>query len=103
VERSIPHRYEGVIQRRFPNLSARDVRAREGNDHFVFVIDDDLVFRFPKVPREIDSKRSLFLRRFADMSPLPVPQIEIHRDSHSGLTFETVTYLPGTSFYPSLA
>ena len=103
MELSIPHPYQRIVRRRFPDLSSRDVRAFEGNDHYVFEVDDELAFRFPKVPREIDPKRSRFVQRFADLSPLPVPQIEIHRDGHTGLEYEIVTYLPGVPLYPSVA
>lgn len=75
----------------------------EGNDHYVFVVDDETALRFPKVPHEIDPKRSAFLRRFAGLSPLPVPEIEIHRDSHTGLAYESVTFFPGAPFDPSVA
>lgn len=95
--------YFEIFQQYFPDVRADEVTALlDGNDHFVFVVRDK-TFRFPKVPREINPKRSEFLKQLAPLSPLQLPIIEIHKDQHTGLSYEVNTYIPGVSFYPNVA
>ena len=60
--------YFEIFQKHFSDLKTEDVRALfEGNDHWVFVIKDKVTFRFPKVERKIDSRRSEFLKQLAPL------------------------------------
>lgn len=96
--------YFAILQKHFPGLQAQDVRAFvEGNDHWVFIVKNQVTFRFPKVPRTIDPKRAAFLKHLASFCPLPVPTIEIHRDEETGFFYEKNTYIPGVSFSPIVA
>ena len=95
--------YFEIFKKHFPNLTTNAVTALfDGNDHWVFVVKDKS-FRFPKVPREIDPKRATFLKLLAPFSPFPLPIIEIHKDEDAGISYEINDYIPGTSFYPSIA
>lgn len=95
--------YFELFQQHFPDLKTDEVtELSEGNDHFVFVVRDK-TFRFPKIPKEIDPKRSEFLKQLALLSPFPLPAIEIHKDENTGIYYEINTYIPGVSFYPKVA
>lgn len=95
--------YFEIIQKHFSDLTTYDlINSFDGNDHWVFVVKNKS-FRFPKVPREIDSKKANFLKRLAPLSPLPLPIIEIHKDEDTGIYYEINDYVPGVSFYPSIA
>jgi aminoglycoside 2''-phosphotransferase len=96
--------YFEIIQKHFPDVKAEDVKIlSNGNDHFVYVVKEQIAFRFPKIPREIDSRRSDFLKELMPLSPFPLPTIEIHKDENTGLYYEMNTYIPGVSFYPEIA
>jgi aminoglycoside phosphotransferase (APT) family kinase protein len=95
--------YFKIIQKHFPQITINDItNTFDGNDHWVFVVKDKS-FRFPKVSREIDPKRSTFLKRLASLSPIPLPTIELYKDEDAGISYEINDYIPGTSFYPSIA
>lgn len=95
--------YFEIFQQYFPDLREKEITVLfDGNDHWVFVVRDK-TFRFPKIPREIDPKRSRFLKQLAPLSPLPLPMIEIHKDQDTGVSYEVNTYIPGVSFYPKVA
>lgn len=97
-------KYLKITRKHFPKTNNSDIQTFfNGNDHFVFVVDNKKAVRFPKVPRKINAKRALFLEKFAVTSPLPLPKIEIHTDQEMNINYEINTFLPGVSFYPSVA
>lgn len=92
-----------IITSHYPNISEDNISFTQGNDHYVFVVNNKVVFRFPKVLRYIDPKRANFLKLLASETSLNLPKIEIHKDEKTGITYEVNKFLPGVSFYPSIA
>src|SRR6266700_812027 len=84
-----------IIKKHYPNVSEENISFTQGNNHYVFIVNDEVAFRFPKVPRDIDQKRSNFLKLLASDTDLPLPTIEIHRDAETGIAYELNKFLPG--------
>jgi aminoglycoside 2''-phosphotransferase len=102
MDNPVKRLYLDIIKKHFPNISQDNIRSLPGgNDHDVFVVNEEKVFRFPKVSREINPRRANFLKQFAPLSPLPLPLIEIHHED--GFDYEVNSFLYGISFYPSIA
>ncbi len=96
--------YFEIIQNHFPEISSNEVTAYyQGNDYDVFVVKNEVVFRFPKEKRAIDPKRSKFLKLFSSTSPLTLPLINIMRAQETGIDYEMNDFIPGVSFLPSIA
>jgi len=92
-----------IIKKRFPSIDLTDIKSLAGNDHFVYVVNGEVTFRFPKIPKEINKNRSEFLKQFSKLSPIPIPNIEIIKDEATNTYYEVNKFLPGISFYPSVA
>ncbi|HSW88625.1 MAG TPA: phosphotransferase [Candidatus Saccharimonadales bacterium] len=92
-----------IIKKHYPNVSEENITFAQGNDHYVFIMNNEVAFRFPKVPRDIDPKRANFLELLASETDLHLPTIEIHKDTETGIMYEVNKFLPGVSFYPSIA
>lgn len=103
MDRSADNLYLTIVRKHFPDVTWEDVTATyAGNDHWLLVVRDK-VFRFPKVPRDIDARTSEFLKHLASRSPVPVPAISVHKDSNTGIFYEVNGYISGVSFYPAVA
>lgn len=92
-----------IIKKHFSSISESQIAFTQGNDHDVYIVNNQVAFRFPKIPREINPKRSEFLKQLTHTSPLPLPTIDIHKDEATGITYEVNQFLPGVSFYPDVA
>lgn len=92
--------YLPIIQTHFPKVTKDDVEILAGGyAHTVFKIHDQ-VFRFPKT-KESEQRQyieSAFSKRFSKLSPIPIPVIEPHRDSVSGILYQTYEFIPGVPF-----
>ena len=100
----IENNYLEIIKHHFPNISPEDVKAYfQGNDYDVFVVKNEVTFRFPKEKRTIDPKRSQFLKLFSSTSPLALPLINIMKGQKTGIDYEMNKFIPGVSFSPDLA
>lgn len=98
----VPQTFLKIIRKHYPDVLSEEISSLEGNDHWVFVAKDK-AFRFPKVPHEINPKRANFLKVFASSSPLILPLIEIYKDDETGINYEINNFIPGVSFYPTVA
>ncbi len=78
--------YLTEIVSRFPELKEATPRlVEQGWNHDVVILDDDLIFRFPKTERarkRLKTEAS-FLASFADDSPLPIPNYRYLADDQS--------------------
>lgn len=99
---SIQETFLKIIKKYYPDISPEDIKALTGNDHWVFVVGEK-AFRFPKTPKEINPKRTNFLKAFASTSTLPLPLIEVHKDEKTGMDYEINDFIQGVSFYPTVA
>lgn len=101
---STKEKYLNIIKEKYPRVNENHIQTLfNGNDHYVFVVNNKIAFRFPKEPQEINSKRAIFLEKFASLSPIELPQIETHKDQETGINYEINNFLPGVSFYPEIA
>lgn len=103
MDNPISYLHYKIIKKQYPNVSFEDIKNFQGNDNFVFVVNNDIAFRFPKVPRKINPARAEFLKAFVQSSPLPLPTIDIHVEPGTGLNYEINTFIPGESFFPKVA
>lgn len=89
--------YLPIIKQHFPYIRSETVRSlTDGEAHDVFLV-QDTVFRFPRNEFIIrkDQTEEKFLRQFAKLSPVAVPQVQGHRDTRSGSPYQTYPYIPG--------
>ncbi|HSW97806.1 MAG TPA: aminoglycoside phosphotransferase family protein [Candidatus Saccharimonadales bacterium] len=92
-----------IIKKHYPNISEENIVVSQGNDHDVYIVNNTITFRFPKIPREIDPKKSEFLKKLVSVSPFPIPSIEVHIDNETGISYEMNEFISGVSFYPAIA
>ncbi len=104
MEKATKDTYLQIVKSHYPHLADEQVNILEGgNDHFVFVVNQEVAFRFTRSAREQKPAIIKFLEIFSRYSPIPVPRSEIHFDVQNGILYETGTFIPGTSFYPEIA
>ena len=93
-----------IIKQHYPDLQPTQITSLTGgNDHFVFVINQETVFRFPRSPDETKPNTPDFVKQLAKISPVLVPVGEYHFDEPSGISYEISTFIKGVSFYPHVA
>lgn len=95
------NKYLPLIQNHYSDtVKMDDVEYLEGGSaHRVFKIYDQ-VFRFPKT-KEIEFNQqaeSIFSKRFSKITPIDVPVIQVHRDTLTGLTYQTYDFISGVPF-----
>lgn len=97
-------KYLRIIKKHYPHVARDQIRMLpRGNDHMVFSVNEEVTFRFSLVPREISPVRKEFLDIFSQKSPVLVPTITIQFDPDTNSYYEINTFIPGVSFYPSIA
>ena len=94
-----------IIRKRFPGISLADMAIDAGGEHFVYVVDRSVVFRFPQVPRPIPLVRKHAIAWLAATNAIPfaLPACEIEHDDEFGVWFERSRYLPGVPFTSEVA
>jgi aminoglycoside 2''-phosphotransferase len=104
MEKATKDTYLQIVRKHYPHLADEQVNILDGgNDHFVFVVGQEVAFRFARSAREAKPAVIKFLEIFSRYSPLPIPRPEMHFDIQNGVPYETSTFIPGTSFYPEIA
>lgn len=101
-----PHEtHLAIIRKQFPGISLRDMTLDAGGEHYVYVVNEATVFRFPQVPRLVPLVREHALDRLAATGAIPfdLPTCEIHHDDEFDIWFEQARYLPGVPFTPDVA
>jgi aminoglycoside 2''-phosphotransferase len=94
----LPH-----INQAFPDLEILSLDVREGQFNHILLVNDDLVFRFPRYNHGIDEwQRKLpLLEQIRPLLPLPVPEI-LYQSPNTGLPGQVFTVyrkIPGTPLY----
>ena len=93
-----------IIREHYPGLAQGQVTLLAGgNDHFVLVVKQEMVFRFSRQPGEVKQGVLNFVKHFSHISPVPVPIAQMHFDEPSGTWYEVSPFIPGVSFYPEVA
>lgn len=77
----------------------------DGQDHYAFVVSDELTFRFPRSEShgQKDRVENVFLREFTKVSPVPVQAVEAHTDSETGLRYQVYPFILGVGLTIGLA
>ena len=94
-----------IIRKRFPGISLADMILHAGGEHFVYVVEQSVSFRFPQVPRNIPLVRPQAIAWLAATNAIPfaLPACEIEHDDEFGIWFERARYLPGVPLMPEVA
>ncbi len=94
-----------VIRKQFPGIALDALRQDAGGEHYVYVVDARIVFRFPQTRRRISAHRKIAMDDLAASGAVPfaLPLFDIHHDDEYDLWFEVGDYLPGVSFTPKIA
>lgn len=93
LERHLP-----VIKRHSPLVNSSAIIPHyDGHDHYVFVVDDRLAFRFPRSQHhgQKNAIENIFLSEFAKSSPIPVQAFEAYEDAETGLHYQVYPFIPG--------
>ncbi|CAA9549705.1 MAG: hypothetical protein AVDCRST_MAG87-764 [uncultured Thermomicrobiales bacterium] len=94
-----------IIRKRFPGISLADMVLHAGGEHFVYVVEGMVSYRFPQKPRPIPLVRAHAIAWLAATGAIPfaLPACEIEHDDEFGIWFERVRYLPGVPLTPEVA
>ncbi len=94
-----------VIRKQFPGIALDALCQDAGGEHYVYVVDARIVFRFPQTRRRISAHRKIAMDDLAASGAVPfaLPLFDIHHDDEYDLWFEVGDYLPGVSFTPKIA
>lgn len=93
-----------IIRQHYPNIQHEQITSLTGgNDHFVYILDQQTIFRFPRDPDELKPSSPDFVKHFAQISPVTVPVGEYRFDPPTGSWYEISPFLKGVSFYPEIA
>ncbi len=94
-----------IIRKRFPGISLAEMTLEAGGEHYVYVVNESIVFRFPQEPGPIPLVRPHAIAWLAATNAIPfaLPTCEIEHDAEFGVWFERARYLPGVPFVPAVA
>lgn len=93
-----------IIRQHYPNIQPEQITPLTGgNDHVVYVINQQTIFRFPLHPEEALRDTTNFVQHFAPISPITIPTAERHIDEPTGISYEISPFIKGVSFYPEIA
>lgn len=94
-----------IIRKQFPHVSLDEMTLDAGWDHYVYVVDDRIVFRFPQTPRPITPLRKIVMDELAATGEVPfqLPTFDIRQDDDHDLWYEIGIFLPGVPFTPEVA
>jgi aminoglycoside 2''-phosphotransferase len=97
----LPHIYQA-----FPELQIHALDLHQGQFNHILLVNDDLVFRFPRYRHVIDAweRRLPLLDLIHPLLPLPVPEI-LYESPNTGIpgeVFSVYRKIPGTALYRHL-
>lgn len=94
-----------IIRKQFPGITLDDMTLDAGGEHYVYIVDESVVFRFPQIPGRIPlvSERAIDWLTASGAVPFALPARKIRHDPEFDLWFEQVQYIPGVSFTPAVA
>ncbi len=98
--------YLSIVKKQYPDCKEDSVLVFEdGNDHYVFVVDQKHAFRFPRTENhgKNDATINAFSQKFASLSPIPIQNMTGHVDSETGQRYQTYEFLPGLTFSEDFA
>lgn len=98
------NKYISIIRKQNPNIQEDKIEWYDDGWDFIVAIVDSLVYRFPR-RRDYETKLPLetaFMKHFASLSPIAVPQLTLHEDSATG-NYVTYSFLHGIPFKRKLA
>lgn len=95
-----------IIKTHFPQVKEDQITfLDDGWDHYVYVIDNTIAFRFPRTEEygkkdEIETK---FFEIFASTSPVKVQDMKLLIDKDSGIRYQMYDFIQGMRFTNDLA
>lgn len=99
-------KYFPIIKKYFPECKKNKIKFfNDGCDHYVFVLNDKHVFRFPRTKAlgKKDYVENKFLKIFALDSSILVPQMIGHFDEKTSIKYQTYEFIKGMHLSKELA
>lgn len=106
MDKNLIEKYLPLIKKYFPECKEDKIKFfNDGWDHYVFVLNDKHVFRFPRteVLGKKDRVENNFLKRFTLVSPVLVPQMIGRFDEKTGIKYQTYEFIEGVRLSQALA
>ena len=106
ISSQLDNEFKKIIKKYYPDITQERITFfDDGWDHYVYVVDGEKAFRFPRGPEHgnKDSIETKFFEMFADMSPIAVQKMKLVKDEHTNISYETYKFVQGSRFTRQLA
>lgn len=95
-----------IIKKYFPDVTQENITfLDDGWDHYVYVIDGKIAFRFPRTKEygQKDEVETRFFETFASQSPVRIQNMKLFTDAETGIRYQMYDFIPGVRFTKDLA